>query len=66
MRHRRLMQVMAGLAAGPGERRHAREERRARRLAREVEERVMLADRIRRREQGEEGLKPMPFRGVKR
>jgi hypothetical protein len=61
MRHRRLLQEMAGLTAGAGERRARREARRAQRVAREVEERVLLVDRIRRREMGEDGLKPMPL-----
>lgn len=66
MRRRRLLQAMAGLVPSGVERRVAREERRARRLAREAEERVVLIDRIRRREGGEDGLKPMPFAGLGR
>lgn len=66
MRRRRMLQEMAGLVPSSLERRAAREQRKARRLARDVEERVLLIDRIRRRETGENGLKPMPFVGLGR
>lgn len=66
MRGRRLLRQMAGLVATPLDRVRAREERRLAREMREREEAVMLVDRIRAREAGEVGVKPMPYVGLRR
>lgn len=61
MRNRRALQMMAGLARTPQERRSEREVRRFRKLNSEAEQRRVLVDRIRQREQGVAGERPMPF-----
>jgi hypothetical protein len=61
MRNRRLLQMMAGQVRSPAERRADREVRRFRRLNSEAEQRLLLVDRIRQRELGVAGEKPMPF-----
>jgi len=61
MRNRKLLRMMAGLTRTPQERRAERGVRRFRKLNAEAEQKMLLVDRIRQREQGEAGAKPMPF-----
>jgi hypothetical protein len=63
MRNRRMLRMMAGEVRSPMERRLQREQRRQHKLAAEMEQRVVLVDKIRQREEGKPGFKAMPFAG---
>jgi len=65
MRRLRALRQMAGLVQSGVEKRARREQRRAVRAQRDVDERVQLIDRIVQREQGAGGSKPMPFSQVR-
>lgn len=61
MRNRRILLQMAGLQPTPQERVMHRYARKLARADREGKAQLLLVDMIHRREQGEDGLKPMPF-----
>lgn len=61
MRNRRLLRMMAGLARSPADRRAEREVRKFRKANAEAEQQMLLVDRIRQREAGEAGARPMPY-----
>lgn len=62
MRRLRDLQMMAGMRSTPQERRVQREIRHFRRERAIAEQQMMLVDRIKEREQGMQGSKPMPFK----
>ena len=61
MRHLRELKMMAGLGRTRAERVTERQIRRFRRQRAEQEQAMLLVDKIRQREQGVDGLPPMPF-----
>ena len=61
MRRLRELQMMAGVTRTRQERATERQLRKFRRQAAELEQAMLLADKIREREQGSVGMKPMPF-----
>ncbi len=61
MRNRRILQMMAGIAPNPIERKQQRAERQLMRYARELQDRSQLMEMVMRRERGEPDTKPMPF-----
>lgn len=61
MRRLRALQMMAGLHRTRAERVTERQIRKFRRQVAEQEHRMMLADKIKERESGAQGMKPMPF-----
>lgn len=61
MRRLRDLQMMAGMRKTPHERRAEREIRQFRRERSLAEQKMLLVDRIRERESGMQGAKPMPY-----
>lgn len=61
MRRLRALQMMAGMGKTRAERVTERQIRRFRRQVAEQEHRMLLADKIKARESGAQGMKPMPF-----
>lgn len=62
MRRLRALQEMAGEARTRAERRRDRDVARMKRMESRSEETLVLVDKIRQREAGAEGAKPMPYR----
>ena len=62
MRRLRELQMMAGIIRTRPERIADRQIRRFRRQRAEQEQAMLLVDKIREREQGSQGSKPMPYR----
>ena len=67
MRNRRLLRMMAGEVRSPQERRQQRQQIKTDKAIREAEadrdSDVVLRDKILQRQEGKDGLKPMPFAG---
>jgi hypothetical protein len=61
VRNRRILMQMAGLVPTPQEKVLHRYARKLARIDRDGKAQLLLVDMIQRREQGEEGTKPMPF-----
>ena len=64
MRNHRTLARLAGLLPTNQERAESRWERKVKRLERIAQQELLLVDAIRRREQGAEGMKPMPYAGL--
>lgn len=61
MRKLRTLQMLAGLTTSRAERVVERQIRRFRRQVAEHEQAMLLVDRIKQREAGADGMRPMPF-----
>lgn len=61
MRKLRTLQMLAGLTTSRAERMAERQIRRFRRQVAEHEQAMLLVDRIKQREAGADGMRPMPF-----
>lgn len=62
MRRLRDLQMMAGMRSTPQERRTQRQIRHFRRERAIAEQQMLLIDKIREREAGAQGSKPMPYK----
>lgn len=56
-----MLQQMAGLVKTPQERRQERYDRHIKRQGALIEQQMVLVDKIKLREQGDQNTKPMPF-----